>query len=379
MKYSRASTLFFDTPLAILPSKVDELRLFWEAKLGGASLDFEDRQEPFAVRFFSHDLRFDDEAGKSAGGFLGGPFEVDAAMAAASSPTNGGGLIAVIPLHGVMAPRMNMMQAMSGGTSTTQFAAALREQVANPQVKAIIVDVDSPGGSVYGTAELADVIWSLRGTKPIIAQVEKGTACSAAYWAISQMDEIVASVSADLGHIGVATLLIDRSGEAEQAGVKVLQVTAGKYKHEQAVGTDLTPWTDDQVAHAQQRVDEAYAMFVGAVARGREVSRDAVRNGFGEGRVVSAQEAVKLGMADRIATLEQTIQRFATGGRVSRKGAAAELDVASKALIMAAEGNLAGAEDLLINGEPAEEEPRGILNFAHDRDLLALDLDRASA
>lgn len=294
MKYSRASTLFFNAPLALLPSKIDELRAFWEAKLAGAALDFEDRQQPFA---------------------------------AIQQQAAGGGVIAVIPLHGVMAQRMNMMSAMSGGTSTQVFAQALREQVNNPQVKAVIIDVDSPGGSVYGVQELADAIWSMKGAKPIVAVVNS-LAASAAYWAISQCDEIVATVGADLGHIGVASLLVDRSGEAEQAGVKVLQVTAGKYKHEQAIGSDLTPWTDEQVAHAQQRVDEAYGMFVNSVARGRGVRAAEVRDGFGQGRVVGAAEGVRLGLADRIATLDETIARFANGGRVTRRaGASAELPI----------------------------------------------------
>lgn len=307
MKYARTAGLFFDTPLAMLPAKIEEITTFWQAKLAGATLDFEDLREPFEARLIPIEAGLADE---------------EAATSAFSA--QGGGMIAVLPLYGIMAQRMNMMTAMSGGTSTQMFASALRDLVDNPQVKAIIIDTDSPGGSVHGTAELANAIYSMRGTKPIIAQVNS-LASSAAYWAISQADEIVATVGADLGHIGVAALLVDRSGEAEQAGIKVMQVTAGKYKHEQAIGADLRPWTDEQVQHAQQRVDEAYAMFTAAVARGRGVKASDVRDGFAQGRVVGAQEAVRLGMADRIATLDETIQRFANGGRVSRRGAAAEV------------------------------------------------------
>lgn len=309
MKYARTAGLFFDTPLAMLPSKIEEITAFWQSKLAGVSIDFEDQREPFEARLIAIDAGLaDEEAATSAAG------------------AQGGGMIAVLPLYGVMAQRMNMMTAMSGGTSTQMFEAALRDLVNNPQVKAIIIDVDSPGGSVHGTQELANAIYAMRGTKPIVSVVNS-LAASAAYWAISQTDEIVATVGADLGHIGVAALLVDRSGEAEQAGVKVMQITAGKYKHEQAVGADLRPWTDEQVQHAQARVDEAYSMFVTSVARGRGVRANDVRNGYGEGRVVGAQEAMQLGMADRIATLDETIQRFANGGRVGRRGASAEISL----------------------------------------------------
>ena len=284
--------------------------------------------------------------------------------------------MAVIPLHGVLAARMNMMMAMSGGTSTTMFAQALREQVNNPQVKAIIIDADSPGGAVAGMQELADSMFALRGTKPIVAVVNH-LAASAAYSAISQADEIVASPSSQLGHIGVAALLVDRSGELEAAGIKVRQVTAGKFKHEQALGSDLVPMDDSKIQHAQQQVDEAYAMFVASVARGRGVKVSDVRNGFGEGRVVGAQEAVRLGMADRIATLEQTIQRFASGGRVSRRGTAAEL-IEDRIVTLEQVAAAAVADLQVIDNSPPTDEEVAIA-AALERDRIRLDRARYAA
>lgn len=346
MKYARTLGMFFDTPLALLPAKMEEVRAFWESKLAGANINFEEHQEPFAVSFF--------ETGEGL-------------TAAGPGATPEPNVVAVVPLHGLMAPRMNMMMAMSGGTSTTQFAQALREQVANPAVKAVVVDVDSPGGAVAGMQELADVIQSLRGTKPIVAVVNH-LAASAAYNAISQMDEIIASPTAELGHIGVASLLTDRSGELEAAGIKVRQITAGKFKHEQAAGSDLVPMDDSKIQHAQQRVDQAYSMFVGNVARGRGVSTAEVRDGFGQGLLVGAQEAVRLGMADRIATLDATIARFASGGRVSRRKATAELD----------EEAVAAALDAM-NSVGGDTQPEAVDEAARDRDLLQLDEDLAAA
>ena len=90
-------------------------------------------------------------------------------------------------------------------------------------------------------------------------------------------------------------------------GVVTTLVSAGRYKTELRPG----PLSDEARAHMQSLVDNAYEMFVGAVAKGRGVTSAAVRNGFGEGRIVSAQEALRLGMVDRIATLDETIARLA--------------------------------------------------------------------
>lgn len=100
-------------------------------------------------------------------------------------------------------------------------------------------------------------------------------------------------------------------------GVKITEVSAGKYK------TEGAPWKElDEVAETQiqTEVTEAYNWFVRDVARFRGVSQAAVREGYGEGRVVGAEAAVKAGLADRVGTLEETIDRLAGGGSARRGG-----------------------------------------------------------
>lgn len=309
-KYVRTSSQFFNTPLALMPSKAEEMRAFWETKFAGSHIDFEDKQEPFAVRFVEIP-------------FGSGPEGVTIGIdgIAGSQSAGGGGAIAVIPLYGVMAQRLNMMSAMSGGTSTEMFAKALREQVNNPQVKAVIIDVDSPGGSVYGTDELASEIYAMRGSKPIVA-VSNSLMASAAYYSMSQADEVIVTPGGEVGSIGVIAMHVDQSEYNAKEGIKPTIVTFGKYKAE---GNPHEPLNDEALANLQAQVDRYGNMFLKAVARGRGVSVETVRSKYGQGRVFGAQEAVSLGMADRVATLDQTIQRFASGGRVSRRGAAAEL------------------------------------------------------
>lgn len=227
------------------------------------------------------------------------------------------GAVAVLTLYGVVAQRMNLMNAMSGGTSTQQFAQQFRSALNDPQVSAIVIDVDSPGGSVFGVQELASEIYQARGQKPIVA-VADSLMASAAYWIGTAADELVVTPSGEVGSIGVIAQHVDVSREQEAAGITNTLITAGKYKGE---GNPYQPLEDEARQYLQQRVDQYYGMFVQAVARHRGASVSDVRSGFGQGRTVGSQEAVRLGMADRIATLDQTIARLlgSGGGRNGSK------------------------------------------------------------
>ncbi|AZN72001.1 S49 family peptidase [Georhizobium profundi] len=213
------------------------------------------------------------------------------------------GAVAILPLRGVIANRMNMMSDISGGTSSEAFGRMFSAAVNDPKVSAIVLDVDSPGGAVSGTDELSSLIFAARGTKPIVAHVN-AQAASAAYWIATAADEMVLTPSAEVGSIGVLGVHNDISAALEKAGIKRTMMTAGRYKAEMAPSE---PLSQDAMAYQQQRIDAHYQSFVGAVARNRGVDAAAVREGFGEGRMVSAADAVAIGMADRIATLDEVL------------------------------------------------------------------------
>jgi len=238
---------------------------------------------------------------------MAGP--IDAAVPVAARPMARQGSVAVLPLYGILRQRGPTFMDMlfeGGGTSTDAFAAAFRRMVNDTTVSAIVIDVDSPGGSVFGTPELADEILKARGTKPVIA-VANSLAASAAYWVASAADEIVGTPSSMVGSIGVYTMHIDFSKMDEMMGINVTYVAAGKYKVE---GNMDEPLGDEALAALQEQIDEYYDSFVSAVAKGRKTTPSAVRSGYGEGRVVTAKQALKLGMIDRIGTLEQTLARY---------------------------------------------------------------------
>lgn len=249
--------------------------------------------------------------------------DIDAIVAANPRPLSAaGGAVAVINVFGVIAQRMNLMTAMSGGTSTEQLAAAVRQAVADETVGAIVLNIDSPGGTVYGVEELGNVIYAARGQKPVVA-VANSLAASAAYWLASQADEIAVTPSGEVGSIGVIASHIDQSAANDAQGVTVTYITAGKYKAE---GNPDEPLSGEAQAFIQGRVNDYYAAFVSAVARGRGVKPAQVRDGMGEGRVVGARAAVQLGMADRVATLEETIARLQSGRRRGGLAASAETE-----------------------------------------------------
>jgi signal peptide peptidase SppA len=231
------------------------------------------------------------------------------------------GAVAVIPVYGVVAQRMGLMTQYSGGTSTEAIAAAVKQAVGDPNIAAIVLDVDSPGGAVAGVTELAAVLLKARQAgKPIVA-VANSLAASAAYWFPSAAHEFVATPSAQVGAIGVITAHEDISKALEQQGLTVTLITAGKYK---ADDNPYGPLTVEARAAIQKRIDQVYAQFVRDVAAGRGVDEKTVREGFGLGRVVSAKDALAEGMIDRIDTLEGTIARLLTvEGRAEALGMAA--------------------------------------------------------
>ncbi len=215
------------------------------------------------------------------------------------------GAVAVLPLRGIIAHRAEMVNDISGpgGTSVQRFTEQFRAAMRDDEIKAVLIDVDSPGGSTGGVEELAAEIAASRGAKRIVAQANT-TAASAAYWIAASADEIVVTPSGEVGSIGIFAAHEDLSAQRESEGVKTTLISAGRFKVE---GNPFEALGDDARAAIQERVDVAMEAFVSAVARGRGVAPAAVRDGFGQGRVVPAERAVALGMADRVATFDETL------------------------------------------------------------------------
>lgn len=236
-----------------------------------------------------------------------------------AAPSN----IAVLPLFGVLAHRMGSFEAVSGGTSTEGFAKLFEASVDDPAITAIVLDVDSPGGSVHGVQELADLIFEARGTKPIVA-IANGTAGSAAVWVATQADEFVATPSGQVGSIGVVAIHNDLSKRMETEGIRRTFVHSSRFKVE---GNEAEPLSDEARAALQTKVDDYDDRFVKAVARGRGVAQRTVRKEFGEGRMLLAPQAAEAGLIDRVETMDALLDRLSRRqARGAQRGARSEAD-----------------------------------------------------
>ena len=225
------------------------------------------------------------------------------------------GDVLVLPVTGVITKRVNMMSDISGGTSTDALAAAIQQAAEDDSIASVVLDIESPGGGVYGLPELAQTIRDARDIKPIVAQVN-AQACSAAYWIASQCSEIVCTPSGEVGSIGVYAVHEDISKMLEKAGVTTTLVKAGKYKAE---FSDLVPLTEEAQASLQKMVNDNYDNFVADVALGRNVSTRTVLDKFGQGKVFNAKEALDRGLIDSIDTVQATVNRLLG---VERRGSA---------------------------------------------------------
>jgi signal peptide peptidase SppA len=208
---------------------------------------------------------------------------------------------AIIPVYGTLSKKMNLIMEMSGGTSTQLIKRDIAKALADEDVDSILLDIDSPGGVVDGTKELADFIFQARenGTKPIVAYTSNLMA-SAAYWIGSAADEIVISDTAEVGSIGVAMVHYDLSKKDEQEGVTRTNITAGKYKR---IASDNQPLSDEGKEYLQDAVDTYYTIFLESVAKNREISVEAAQK-MADGRVFIGKKAVDIGLADSIGSME---------------------------------------------------------------------------
>lgn len=217
--------------------------------------------------------------------------------------------VAVIPIHGVIEQRESIWTEYGFGTSTEGIISRVSAAVADSSIKGIVLDVDSPGGTVPGVQEAADAIYAASHEKPIVA-VANSLMASAAYWMASAAGRIVAAPGSDVGSIGVYMAHIDISQALANEGVKVTVIKAGKYKAE---GNPWEPLASDAVENWQTEVDSIYRDFVSAVATGRGVSVATVRGDFGQGRTMLASDAMKAGLVDRVATLSSVIADMSGG------------------------------------------------------------------
>ena len=213
------------------------------------------------------------------------------------------GKVVVLPMVGTMTQRASMFTETSGMLSTDSLGKVIESLANDPSVKSIILDIDSPGGSMFGLEEMTQKIRAAAGQKRVIA-VANSMMASAAYYTGSAASKVYAAPGALVGSIGVIMTHVDHSAALDSEGVKYTFVTAGKHK---ALGNSTEPMGDEALAYMQGLVDQGYESFIAAVATNRKVSKTKVKEQYGQGKVLTAKDALSVGMIDGIRTLDQVI------------------------------------------------------------------------
>jgi capsid assembly protease len=214
------------------------------------------------------------------------------------------GGVAVLSLEGVMAPKANLMMQISGGVSTQMANTQIESAIADPRVNALVLAIDSPGGSVFGTPELAATVAELAKIKPIVT-VSDATLASAAYWVGSAANAVfITGPTVQVGSIGVVA---SHNYDPRAAGTTT-EITAGKYKR---INSSTAPLTTEGKAYMQGQVDHLYSVFVDAVAANRGATPQAVLEQMADGRVFIGQQAIDRGLVDGFATVDAVVQMLA--------------------------------------------------------------------
>lgn len=256
--------------------------------------------------------------------------------------------IARIPVRGTMMRRAGLMAQWFGAVDHEQIESDFLKAMDDPQVKGVLLDFDSPGGTVFGTDRLAQVIRENK-RKPVVAFTGSLMA-SAAYYVGSAADFIVASADAEVGSIGVRLTHIEASGWYRDMGVKITHIVAGEDK---ALGNDSEPLDKRGREYLQGFVDDAYKQFTATVQAHRGSKIQSVEK-VANGRMYTASDALALGLIDQIGTIENAIELLNGGDNMDLNELKAKHPDLVKAIRAEAEAEIAPAHAQAIEAAKAE-------------------------
>jgi protease-4 len=238
-----------------------------------------------------------------------GVFAVAASLGGAELST--GPAVAIVRVEGVILsgnPPVEPFGTPSGAYSGL-IVDHLKQANSDPEVKAVVLRVDSPGGSVVASHEIHQQMLTM--TKPVVASMGE-LAASGGYYVSAPADEIFANPGTLTGSIGVISQFIHIGELLEEYGVEVTTIKSGDFKDE---GSIFRSMTEDEIATWQAIIDEAYEGFVQIVADGRELPVDQVQE-LADGRVYTGQQALELELVDQLGNLPDAIQRAAELGGI---------------------------------------------------------------
>ena len=275
MRFGHLAQRLFNTPIAIRPDKAEVIMAALAERLGvarmvrldGAELSL----EPMALDGDGYAYRGEDRGYDVAGG------------------------VALIPVHGTLVQKTGTLRPYSGMTGYDGVRQAFLTAIEDPEVRAIVLDVDSPGGEVSGCFDLVDTIYAARGSKPIWSILNE-SAFSAAYAIASAADRITVPRTGGVGSIGVICMHVDWSKALTSAGIQVTFITYGDRKTD---GHPEIPLSKEALERFQTDINTMGELFVATVARNRNIAASKVRDT--EAATFLGATGVAQGLADSVA------------------------------------------------------------------------------
>lgn len=270
------------SPWAIRPERMAEVRNIYRSHIGGPKIDWKGMEERVGIQMSARPGEGDD----------------------CYQMING---VAVIPVKGVLSKESSFISWLFGGASMKEIAASFQKALDDPLCKSIVLDVDSPGGTVDGTEELAALIFQSRGRKPITAYTD-GMMCSGAYWISSAADEIyISGDTVEVGSIGVMATHIDQSKWDEMMGDSFTEIAAGRFK---GIFSSHKPLSSEGESYIQEQVDYLYDVFRGCVGKYRGADEKAVL-AMADGKVFIGKQAMEIGLVDGVSTFSDLMEKAA--------------------------------------------------------------------
>jgi capsid assembly protease len=288
----RLAVRVFDEPLLIRPRKLYVILQAIGPRLGLSDADV----EVIAAR-----MPPDDDDAEDDDLFSAKPYQV----------TSDG--IAVIGVSGTLVKKASWMDAWSGLQSYEMIRAEFRDAVADPRIRGVLLDVDSPGGEVGGLFDLAGEIAAGRQAKPVYA-IANDSAFSAAYAIAASAERVFVTSTGGVGSIGVIAIHVDQSAYDEKAGRKYTAIFAGAKKND---FNPHEPLSDSAKDDLQLEIDRLYDMFVGMVSQNRQMKAALVRKT--EAGLFFGEKAISAGLADQVGSYEDALAAVTEAARVSRQ------------------------------------------------------------
>ncbi|MTK12697.1 MAG: S49 family peptidase [Clostridiaceae bacterium] len=271
INYPHLAQRLFNVPIAITPAKAEIVMAALADRFGIARL-FRPSGEAVALNTF--DPGDEDEAPNRSYDVVAG--------------------VAIIPVAGTLVQKLGTMRPYSGMTGYDGIRANISMALEDDAVRAIVLDIDSPGGEVAGCFDLVDAIYRARGEKPIWAILTE-SAYSAAYAIASACDRIIVPRTGGTGSVGVICMHVDFSKSLGEAGITVTLIHYGARK---ADGSEVQPLSKEALARFQGDVDAMGELFVQTVARNRKLSSAKVRGT--QATTFLGAQGVEIGFADAV-------------------------------------------------------------------------------